>query len=250
MKKFLVALTTAGLLAAGGAGVAAAAGSDDGSGSTPSAPAHLSAHPGRQARKHKLAGQALKIAADKIGVSTKDLKAALKSGKTVADVARSKNVDPADVVKALVDAANTKIDKAVTDKKLSADKATKLKANLTDRVTKLVNNAHLKSEAYGRRGHLVKEAGKIAADTIGVSPQDLRAAVKGGQSIAEVATSKGVDPQTVIKAIVDAGNTKIDQAVTDGKLSADRAATLKSKLTDRVTKFVNAHHGSAKGVNG
>jgi ribosomal protein S20 len=247
MKKFLVALTTAGLLVAGGAGVASAAGSGSGSGST--TPAH---HP---ALEHKLAGQALKIAADKIGVSTADLKAALKSGKSVADVARSKNVDPADVVAALVQAAKTKIDKAVTNGKLSADKAAKLKANLADRATKLVNNTHLnkayrKAERYGRRVNLVRGAGKIAADTIGVSPQALRTALKGGQSVAGYATSKGVDPQTVINAIVNAGNTKIDQAVTNGKLSAGRAATLKSKLTASVTKLVNAHHGSAQGVNG
>jgi ribosomal protein S20 len=250
MKKFLVALTTAGLLVAGGAGVAAAAGSGSGSGSTTS-----SAHRGLHARKQKLAAQALKIAADKIGVSTADLKAALKSGKSVADVAKSKNVDPADVVTALVHAADTKIDKAVTNNKLSADKAAKLKANLTDRATKLVNNAHRnqahrKGERYGRRANLVKQGGKIAADTIGVSPQALRTAVKSGKSVAEVATSKGVDPQTVINAIVNAATTKIDQAVTNGKLSADRAATLKSKLTDGVTKRVNAHHGSAQGVNG
>jgi ribosomal protein S20 len=242
MKKFLVALTTAGLLVAGGAGVASAAGSGSGSGPTAS-----SAHPALQRR---LAAQTLKIAADKIGVSTADLTAALKSGKSVADVARSKNVDPADVVKALVDAANTKIDKAVTNGKLSADKAAKLKANLADRATKLVNNTHLKAARYARRHRLVKQGGNIAAQTIGISPQDLRTAVKGGQSVAEVATAHGKAPADVIKAIVDAADTKIDQAVTNHKLSADKAATLKSKLTASVTERVNAHHGSAQGVNG
>jgi ribosomal protein S20 len=246
MKKFLVALTTAGLLVAGGAGIASAAGSGSGSGSTTS-----SAHP---ALKHKLAAQALKIAADKIGVSTADLKAALKSGKSVADVARSKNVDPADVVKALVDAADAKIDTAVTNHTLSADKAATLKENLTARVTKLVNDTHLKAHVkaarYARRHHLVKQGGNIAAQTIGISPQALRTAVKGGQSVAEVATAHGKAPADVIKAIVDAADTKIDQAVTNHKLSAARAATLKSKLTAGVTKLVNAHHGSAQGVNG
>ncbi len=247
MKKFLVALTTASLLVAGGAGVASAAGSGSGSGPTAS-----SAHP---TLKHKLAAQALKIAADKIGVSTADLKAALKSGKSVADVARSKNVDPADVVKALVGAADKKIDTAVTNGKLSADKATKLKANLADRATNLINNthlnkAHVKAARYARRHHLVKQGGNIAAQTIGISPQALRTAAKGGQSVAEVATSKGVAPQKVITAIVNAGNTKIDQAVANGKLSAARAATLESKLTASATKLVNAHHGSAQGVNG
>ena len=40
-------------------------------------------------------------------------------------------------------------------------------------------------------------------------------------------------------AIVDAGNTKIDEAVTNGKITQDRADKMKSRLSDAATKFVN-----------
>jgi ribosomal protein S20 len=98
-----------------------------------------------------------------------------------------------------------------------------------------------KAKALGpeRAGRLVKGAAQVAADTIGISPAELRDAVKGGKTIAQVAEDHGKTGQEVIDAIVAAANTKIDKAVADGKLDAARAAQMKTKLVDRVTKLVN-----------
>ena len=57
---------------------------------------------------------------------------------------------------------------------------------------------------------------KVVTDTLGVSRQDLRAALKGGQTISEYATSLGKDPQAVVDALTNAANTKLDQLVADG----------------------------------
>jgi spermidine/putrescine-binding protein len=83
---------------------------------------------------------------------------------------------------------------------------------------------------------------KVAADTIGVKPAELRADVKSGQSVADVATAKGVSVDTVINAVVTDATAKIDQAVANGKLSQDRATKIEAKLPAIVTKAVNAHH--------
>jgi len=79
----------------------------------------------------------------------------------------------------------------------------------------------------------------VAAKTIGVTQADLVTALKGGQSIADVATAKGVAPQKVVDALVAAAKVKIDAAVKAGKLTADRAAKLEANLADRMTKAVN-----------
>ena len=78
-----------------------------------------------------------------------------------------------------------------------------------------------------------------AATTIGVSDADLRSALQSGKSVADVAKEHNVDPATVVTAIVDAGNTKIDEAVTNGKITQERADKMKSHLSDAATKFVN-----------
>ena len=95
----------------------------------------------------------------------------------------------------------------------------------------------------GARRHLLQEAMKVVADTLGVSTQDLRTALKGGQSISEYATSLGKNPQDVVTALVNAANTHIDQAVADGKLDATKAAEIKAKVPDRVNQLVNRKFG-------
>jgi len=91
---------------------------------------------------------------------------------------------------------------------------------------------------------------KVAADKIGVAPKDLVAARRNGQSVADVATSKGVDPKDVVTAIVDAGNKKIDDAVSSGHMQQPRADQAKAKLPQLADRFVNAKGAAGCGPQG
>lgn len=64
-----------------------------------------------------------------------------------------------------------------------------------------------------------------AAKAIGISVDDLRTALEGGKSIADVAKGKGVDKQKVIDAMVAAASKQLDEA--------------KQALPDRIAKQVD-----------
>jgi hypothetical protein len=98
--------------------------------------------------------------------------------------------------------------------------------------------AHPRLRAAVRRG-----TAKVVTDTLGVSRQDLRTALKSGQSLSQYTSSLGKDPQTVVDALTKAATDKIDQLVADGTLKSDRAATVKSKLPDRIDKLMNHQFG-------
>ncbi len=66
----------------------------------------------------------------------------------------------------------------------------------------------------------------------------------------EVATAKGVDPQKVVSAWVTGADTKIDQAVTDGKLTQAQADKAKAKVPALAAKLVDAHKGDRKAAQG
>lgn len=98
------------------------------------------------------------------------------------------------------------------------------------------------AKSDGRHGPRARIAGgmlKVAADKIGVSPKDLVQARRNGQSIADVANSKGVNPADVVSAIVTAANQRIDKAVANGHLAQDKADQLKSKVSQLADRFVN-----------
>jgi hypothetical protein len=79
----------------------------------------------------------------------------------------------------------------------------------------------------------------VVATTLGITADDVRTAIEGGQTIAELAVANGKTAQDVIDAIVADSTTRINAAVTDGKLTQAEADERLADLTTRVTDFVN-----------
>jgi hypothetical protein len=90
----------------------------------------------------------LDAAAKALGITADELRNDLRDGKSIADIAKAKSVDVNKVIDAIVSDAESKIDAAVKDKKLSQDQADKLKASLKERITDLVNNTGPKGERH------------------------------------------------------------------------------------------------------
>lgn len=93
-------------------------------------------------------------------------------------------------------------------------------------------------DCEGRRGHRGPKL-EAAAEAIGVTVEDLHAALEDGQTIAQVAEANGVDVQTVIDALVADANAHLDEAVAEGRLSAEEADEKRAELTERITERVN-----------
>ncbi len=114
---------------------------------------HKGDHEGRDKGDHQrglgkgMREGVLATVAKTIGVSPGDLLKALKSGKSIAQVAQAKGVDVQKVQGAIVTAANAKIDAAVKAGKLDAAKAAKLKQRLPEMAKRIVN------KVPGQGGH-------------------------------------------------------------------------------------------------
>jgi polyhydroxyalkanoate synthesis regulator phasin len=90
-------------------------------------------------RAEMFLGDASAAARTYLGLSAQDLATSLRSGKTLGEVADSTpGKTKTGLVATLVASANTKIDKAVADGKLTADQATTLKATVQNAITALV----------------------------------------------------------------------------------------------------------------
>lgn len=92
---------------------------------------------------------------------------------------------------------------------------------------------------HGRRAHPLLETVDTAVEVIGVDAETLRDELRSGSSLADIATANGVDPQTLIDALVAEAEAMLDQAVADGRIDADRAEERATDLAGRVTARVN-----------
>ncbi len=175
------------------------------------------------------------------GVAEEDIRSARQSGDSLADIAEANDVSTDDYVAAVVEAAETAIDGAVADGKLSEDRAAEIKGGLTDKVTAMVT-----SEAgwHGRsRGWAVKLDNKpspvvVLSELSGLSVEEIRESRVEGTSLADIAEANSVTKDDYVDELVTRATAAIDAAVEAGRLSDERAQTMKDGLADRVESIV------------
>jgi uncharacterized protein YidB (DUF937 family) len=148
--------------------------------------------------------------ADVIGISTDDLRAALRDGQTLAELAEANGVDPQQVVDLLVANRTERLDAAVAAGSVDQATADERKASLPDRAAGLVNGElERRAHRHPRRAAVVR----TAAEAIGIDADELRAALRDGQTVAQVAEANGVDPQDVIGALAARSTERITKVV-------------------------------------
>lgn len=149
-------------------------------------------------------GAGLEVAAGALGVGKEDLRSALKSGRSIADVAEEKGVPTQTVIDAIVAQAGSRLETAVDNGRITQERADTIAGNLPETIKTFVEG----TRPSGMRGRAGRGPGrrpglKAAAGAIDISTEDLRNALRSGKSIAQVAQDNGVAPQTVIDAVVD-----------------------------------------------
>ncbi|HUR18489.1 MAG TPA: hypothetical protein VMZ51_06065 [Acidimicrobiales bacterium] len=122
-------------------------------------PAEGACHAGPGRGHHPGAKVALSVAAGAIGISEADLATALRSGRSIAQVAGSKDVDVQKVIDALVADAKKRIAEKVAAGELTQAEADKRLARLNGRITSLVHHVGDGPGRHGRRGHGGPEGG-------------------------------------------------------------------------------------------
>ncbi|HVF20520.1 MAG TPA: hypothetical protein VNA14_09785 [Mycobacteriales bacterium] len=77
------------------------------------------------------------------------------------------------------------------------------------------------------------------ATTLGVTEEQLHTALRSGESIADVARSKGIAPQKVVDALLAEAKTRLDKQVAAGDLTQAEADARLSKAKGMFTSLVN-----------
>jgi len=201
----------------------------------------------------------MNIVAKDLGISLSDLTSELKTGKSINDIAAAKNVDTAKLTALTAD-----LQKAASDKIVQAEKAGKL---TSDQVTARTNSIPQQVQDFlSRKGHgPMNKTGMDRKNGIGFGGSrgfmdmtivakalnnmpltDLTTELKSGKSIRDVAVAKNVDTTALTSDIMNAATAKIDQAVQAGKLTSDKAKTIKETLPKQVQNFLTRKGHSPK----
>jgi hypothetical protein len=200
-------------------------------------------------------GGVISTTATALGMSVADLQSALKSGKSVADVAASKGVALDKVVSAISAAEATQLKAGVTAGRITQAQSDAMVAWMSANLAKVLSIPEpplgagfgfgLFDGHGGPGGGPGGPGNALAAEAkaLNMSEADLRAALQGGKSVADVAKEKNVALDTVISAVVTAQTDAIKAEVTAGRITQAQADQLIARLQARVTQMVNAKGG-------
>ncbi|WP_067934660.1 hypothetical protein [Alicyclobacillus kakegawensis] len=167
-----------------------------------------------------------------LGIDKDTLKTDLKSGQTLAQIAQSKGISEQKLISELEVDFKQHLDQAVQNGKLTASQEHALIQKFEDHAQKLVE--HKFSAHPTAKARVLKEI----AQTLGVSKQTLLQDLKNGQSIAQVAESKGISTDSLVSQLKTKTKARLDQAVQNGKLSANQERQILNTLQKRLTKLV------------
>ena len=110
-----------------------------------------------------------------------------------------------------------------------------------DAIKKAIEDRH--ATARADRMAKANELPNLIASTIGLDTATITSRLSAGESLGAIA---GVKRQALIDALMAFHTKKIEQALTDGKITAAQATTLKAGLSASVTYFVDRVPGRLK----
>lgn len=166
----------------------------------------------------------------------------------LSDAAGRLGVDPSELSAALEGAYAARIDSAVAAGELTQEQADRMKQRLADGGLPLFGGGH------GLHGPMFGGAGlEAAASYLGLTEAELREALAGAQTLAEIADEQGKTVDGLKQAMIDAATADLEQAVTDGKLTEEQQQRILENLPERIDAIVQGElplRGPGRGWHG
>lgn len=158
------------------------------------------------------------------------------------DVAARLGVTPEQLQAAFRAVLTARVDAAVTAGRLTPEQGARLKeriANANGLGLGVKRGFAKKQQAFGKRLGLAAKRLGAAADHLGLTRAELRAELRSGKSLAQVAAGKGKSVDGLVAAILAPVKERLAKAVAARRLTQERADELLERLTKRVEARVD-----------
>jgi uncharacterized protein YidB (DUF937 family) len=172
------------------------------------------------------------IAATKLSHSPRE-----ESQAVVNDAAKQLGVEPSKLSAALKKAYEDRVDAAVADGTITKAEGDALKQRLESDGLPLVapplGFRHFGFDHHGPPG------AQAAAKYLGLSESQLRSKLESGKTLAQVAKDEGKSVDGLVAALKDDLKQKLDQAVSDGRLTKAQEQKVLAEADQRLNELVN-----------
>jgi hypothetical protein len=178
----------------------------------------------------------LQATVDATKLSPADIIKQLQSGKALADIITANGGTVEGVVNAAVAKATTDINAAVKDGRLGRAQADTLIANLQKAYTAAVNGEYRQRAV---KALVTLAVLRLAAGQTGLTVPNIVKEIRSGKSLADVLKEHNIDPTSFINSAVNATKKRLDQSVTNGRITQADADKRLEGFQQRLTEQIN-----------
>ena len=202
--------------------------------------------------------------ASQTDTAVEDVIAARMDGQSFNDYVAEFDVDPADVIGAVVADAQEHLAEAVAEGNLTQDEADAKLAEIETRITEAMNSTEAfeqrpegrpeQGQRDGQRGGHDFGAIDIISEATGLEPQEVMSAWQDGSTLAEIIEANGADVETIKADIIADATEKLNQAVADGRIDQaeadEKIASLDAKVDEVLSSEFEARPAGRDGRRG
>jgi lambda repressor-like predicted transcriptional regulator len=183
------------------------------------------------------------IVAERLGMTVGEVVAALQDGKSVADLAAEKGVALDTIIEALMAPRREALAAAVANGRLTQEQADTMLAEMQENIAEHLQQAGLPM-GQGPAGQLLRAERMgwqvhgqldLIAETLGMTDDELLAALQDGKTVAQVAEEKGVALETVVEALLAPRREALAERVAEGNLTQEQADTMLAEIQENLT---------------
>ncbi len=151
-------------------------------------------------------------------------------------IAEKRGITVAELEARLAERALARIDAAVKAGRISEDRAQELRTRVNEgKVCGLLKQARQTRMQHQRA---VKQLLAGAADYLGLTKDDLRAELRSGKTLKQLAEAKGKSVGGLVDAMLAPVKVSLDKAVSEGKITDERRDAILERLTGLANRLV------------
>ena len=209
-------------------------------------------------RGHDASRGLIGAAAEVLDMEPADILDQLREGATLAEIAAANGSSTDAIVAAAVANLSERLDEAVADERLTREEADEKIAEAEERLTERAESDEpflprgpRHHGHHGRHGPGISP--EVLEDTLGLTPEELRDALRDGQTLAEIAAAQGVSTDDLVAAMTAHAAERLDDAVADGKLTREEADERLAEIEERTRTAIEegfAPRGGFRGRSG
>ncbi|GEM_PF-3826345 len=181
----------------------------------------------------------LAAVAEELGLSPRGVVVALAKGETLADLAAENGSSGDELVDALTARLGAALDEAVAEGRIDPERAAEIRERSAERIETLVFEPHRRLARRSAVAVMRLRAAETISEMLGMTLGELRDAVAGGTTVAELAEERGVDVDELVAAVMAPLEERAARAVEAGRVDPDRVderlERIRARIVDRLT---------------